>query len=214
MKYGRCVCGLNGSGKTTLASALAKELNFKHMDIEQFYFTSTDNPYASSRTREEVERLLIEDIKQNSCFVFSAVNCDITPKINDNYDLVVYLDVPLDMRMKRIRQRAFDKFGDRVLPGGDMYEQEERFFAYAKKRTSEKIENWIKTLSCKVVRLDGTKPIKENVELVKSLLLWGACIRPSVCLSKRPQGNRPCAASAGESSSSTVGSRPSSVALT
>ena len=58
------------------------------------------------------------------------------PEINDNYDLVVYLDVPLDMRMKRIRQRAIDKFGDRVLPGGDMYEQEESFFAYAEKRTA------------------------------------------------------------------------------
>ena len=106
MKYGICVCGLNGSGKTTLADVLAEELNFKHMDIEQYYFTSTDNPYASSRTREEVERLLLADIEQNPCFVFSAVNGDMIPEINKNYSLVVYLDVPLDMRMKRIRQRA------------------------------------------------------------------------------------------------------------
>ncbi len=171
MKCGICVCGLNGSGKTTLAEALAKELNFKHMDIEQYYFTSTDNPYASSRTREEVEQLLLTDIKQNPCFVFSAVNGDMTPEINENYTLAVYLNVPLDMRMKRIRQRAIDKFGDRVLPGGDMYEQEEQFFSYAEKRTPEKIEKWLKTLSCKVIRLDGTRPKQENVELIKSLLL-------------------------------------------
>ena len=170
MKCGICVCGLNGSGKTTLAGVLAKEFNFKHMDIEQYYFTSTDNPYLSSRTREEVERLLVKDIRQNRCFVFSAVNGDMTPEINDNYDLVVFLEVPLDMRMKRIRQRAIEKFGDRVLPGGDMYEQEEKFFAYAEKRTPEKIENWLRTLSCKVIRLDGTKPIQENVELIKILL--------------------------------------------
>ena len=95
-----------------------------------------------------------------------------TPEITENYALVVYLDVPLDMRMKRIRQRAIDKFGDRVLLGGDMYEQEESFFAYAEKRTPEKIEKWLKTLSCRVIRLDGTKPIQENIELIKSLLLW------------------------------------------
>ena len=116
--------------------------------------------------------MLVEDIQKNHCFVFSAVNGDMTPEINDNYDLVVYLDVPLDMRMKRIRKRAIDKFGDRVLPGGDMYEQEESFFAYAEKRTPEKIEKWLKTLSCKTIRLDGTKPIQESVELIKSLLLW------------------------------------------
>ena len=102
MKCGICVCGLNGSGKTTLAGALAKELNFKHMDIEQYYFTSTHNPYASSRTREVVERLLLEDIKKNPCFVFSAVNGDMMPEINDNYDLVVYLDVPLDPERGRL----------------------------------------------------------------------------------------------------------------
>ncbi len=125
MKRGICICGLNGSGKTTLACALAKELNFRHLDVEQYYFTSEHNPYASSRTREEVEQLLLEDIKINSGFVFSAVNGNMTPEINECYDLVVYLEVPLDVRMKRIRQRTIDKFGNRVLPGGDMYEQEE-----------------------------------------------------------------------------------------
>jgi len=80
------------------------------------------------------------------------------------------LDVPLDIRMKRIRQRAIDKFGDRVLPGGDMYEQEEKFFSYAEKRTPEKIEGWLATLSCKVIRLDGTKPIQVSVELIKSII--------------------------------------------
>ena len=64
MRCGICVCGLNGSGKTTLADALAKNLNFIHMDIEQYYFTSTYNPYASSRTKEEVERLLLDAIRR------------------------------------------------------------------------------------------------------------------------------------------------------
>ena len=168
MTCGICVCGLNGSGKTTLAGALAKELSFMHLDVEQYYFTSTDNPYSSSRTREEVEQLLLEDIRQNPCFVFSAVNGNMSPEINETFALVVYLDVPVDIRMKRIRQRAIDKFGDRVFPGGDMHEQEERFFAYAKKRTPEKIEDWLKTLSCKVVCLDGTRPIKESVEAIKA----------------------------------------------
>ena len=167
---GICVCGLNGSGKTTFAEALAKELNVKHMDIEQYYFTSADSPYASSRTREEVERLLLEDMNQNPDFVFSAVNGNMNSEINEKYSLVVYLDAPLDIRMKRIRQRAVEKFGDRVLFGGDMYEQEEKFFAFAQKRTPDKIEDWLNTVSCKVIRLDGTKSIQENVEFVKAFL--------------------------------------------
>jgi len=171
VRCGICVCGLNGSGKTTLAGALAEELSFKHMDIEQYYFSSADNPYSSSRTREEVERLLWEDIQNNPCFVFSAVNGDMSRKINRNYDLVIYLDVPLEIRMKRIRQRAIDRFGDRVLPGGDMYEQEEQFFSFAEKRTPEIIESFLKAVSCKVICLDGTKPVHENIEVIKASLV-------------------------------------------
>ena len=164
MQYGICICGLNGSGKTTLGAALAEKLGFKHMDVEDYYFTRTDNPYASARTREEVEVLLLEDVRKNPCFVFSAVNGNMNHEINSCYDLVVYLEVPLELRMKRIRQRAFDKFGDRVLPGGDMYEQEEKFFEFAEKRSPEKIEEWLQTLTCRVVRLDGSKPVKDNIK--------------------------------------------------
>ena len=166
MKYGICVCGLNGSGKTTLGAALAKKLNFKHMDVENYYFTQSDNPYASARTREEVEELLLEDINENPRFVFSAVNGNMNQEINSRYDLVVYLEVPSEIRIKRIRQRAFDKFGTRVLPGGDMYEQEEEFFAFAEKRTPEKIESWLDMLTCKVLRLDGTADIEENISKI------------------------------------------------
>ena len=164
MQYGICICGLNGSGKTTLGAALAERLGFKHMDVEDYYFTRADNPYASARTRDEVEVLLLEDIKQNPCFVFSAVNGNMNSEINSCYDLVVYLEVPLELRMKRIRQRAYEKFGDRVLPGGDMYEQEEKFFAFAEKRSPEKIEEWLQTLTCRVIRLDGTKAVEYYVQ--------------------------------------------------
>ena len=170
MKYGICVCGLNGSGKTTLASALAEELAFKYMDVEDYYFTSADNPYATARTREEVEELLWADIRQNPCFVFSTVNGNMNNDINEYYDLVIYLEVPLDIRMKRIRQRAVDKFGDKVLPGGAMYEQEEKFFAYAEKRKPDAIEDWLKTVQCRVLRLDGTQAVRENVRRIRDIV--------------------------------------------
>ena len=171
MQCGICICGLNGSGKTTLAKALAHDLNFKHMDIEDYYFTDVNNPYSSSRTRDEVEKLLLADITHNPCFVFSAVNGNTTNELSKYYSIIVYLDVPSEIRMKRIRQRAIDKFGKRVLLGGDMYQQEESFFAFAEKRTPEGIENWLKSVSCKVLRLDGTKPIQENIELIKASLV-------------------------------------------
>ena len=69
------------------------------MDIEQYYFTTSDNPYSSARTREEVKQMLLEDIKQNPYFVFSAVNGNMTDEINAYYSLVIYLDVPVEIRI-------------------------------------------------------------------------------------------------------------------
>lgn len=164
---GIIICGGNGSGKTTLGRELAKELQYKHMDIEDYYFLDTPIPYSKSRTREEVCELMLKDIKKYNNFIISAVNGDFGADINSRYELAIFLDVPLDIRLKRVKQRAYDKFGDRVLAGGDMYEQEQQFFKAVEKNYEKKTEQtkeWIKTLSCPVIYLDGTKPIEENIE--------------------------------------------------
>ena len=85
-------------------------------------------------------------------------------EINKRYDMIVYLEVPAEIRGIRLRQRAAEKFGERVLPGGDLYEQEEKFFAFAAGRSSAPIEEWIKNMPCRVIRLDGREPVRRNIE--------------------------------------------------
>lgn len=56
-----------------------------------------------------------------------------------------------------------------MLEGGDMYEQEQRFFNAVEKYGGEKIiktKEWLKTLSCPVIYLDGTKPIEKNIRIL------------------------------------------------
>lgn len=165
--FGICICGLNGSGKTTLGKALSQKTNFRHLDTEDFYFDkSNGNPYSASRTRDQVEDILFEEIQKHPQFIFTAVNGDFGKRITPAYKLVIYLAVPLDERMRRVKQRALDKFGDRVLEGGDMYEQEQKFFDFCAGRSDEKIIKWIETLSCPVLFLDGTKSTDSNIEII------------------------------------------------
>lgn len=166
-EFGICVCGLNGSGKTTLARSLSQKINYCHFDIEDYYFDiKTGIPYAQARTREQVEELLIADIQNHPRFVFSAVNGNFNDAVTSKYKLVIYLSVSIDKRMRRIKQRAFDKFGDRVLEDGDMYEQEQKFFEFCAKRSDEKIIQWLDTLSCPILRLDGTDTIENNISKI------------------------------------------------
>ncbi|MBO5270747.1 MAG: AAA family ATPase [Clostridia bacterium] len=168
---GICICGLNGSGKTTLAAAVAEALGLCHMDIEDYYFLNDGGvPYSVSRSREEVEELVFRDVERHPRFVFSSVKGSMSARIDCRYDLIVKLEVSKDLRMVRLRERAYKKFGERVLPGGDMYLQDERFFAMAAERSDASVEAWIRTLSCPVIRLHGSAPVSDNVRLISHCL--------------------------------------------
>ncbi len=72
---GIIICGLNGAGKSTLGKVLAKKLNFYFIDIEDLYFPKNDSNYmyASPRTREEVEAILLHKMKTHENFILASV---------------------------------------------------------------------------------------------------------------------------------------------
>lgn len=167
MGKGILICGLNGSGKSTLGKALAEKLRFYFIDSEDLYFPKAgNNIYAFPRTREETEKLLLGEIKAHENFVFASVKGDYGEAVFPFFRYAVLLDVPKDIRIRRVKNRSFRKFGNRMLPGGDLYEQEKRFFDFVESRAENTVEEWIHCLKCPVIRIDGTKPIEENVDLI------------------------------------------------
>ena len=168
MATGIQICGLNGSGKSTLGKALAEALRFHFIDNEDLFFvrTSANEPYANPRTRDEVIRLLMEKVHEYPDFVFAAVRGDYGADIIQHYSFVIVVETPKDIRAQRVRSRSFEKFGARMQPGGDLYESEEAFFRMAAQRDESHIENWLKTLSCPIIRVNGTKPVAENIEFI------------------------------------------------
>ena len=57
-----------------------------------------------------------------------------------------------------------------MLPGGDLYEQEEKFFDFVGSRSENTVKEWLETLCCPVIRVDGTKPVEENIRLITEQL--------------------------------------------
>ena len=168
MGTGIIMCGLNGTGKSTLGKALAEKLNFYFIDNEDLYFPKTDPNYiyASPRTREEVENLLFSEIRAHENFVFASVKGDYGEAIYPFFQYAVLIDVPKDIRIQRVKNRSFQKFGKRIFPGGDLHEQEERFFDFVKSRSENAVEEWVRSLSCPIIRVDGVRPIEENINII------------------------------------------------
>ena len=168
MGIGIQICGLNGSGKSTLGRALAEKIGFYFIDDENLYFSRSNpnEPYTNPKPRHEVEQLLMNEVKNHPDFVFAAVKGDYEKDIISMYDYVIMLEVPKSVRSQRVRNRSFKKFGSRMLLGGDLYNQEEAFFQMVESRQGSYVENWLQTVKCPIIRVDGTKPIDENVEYI------------------------------------------------
>lgn len=168
MGTGIQICGLNGSGKSTLGRALAEITGFHFIDNENLFFAERqgDEPYTNPNPREEAERLLMKEVSEHPDFIFAAVRGDYGKEIIPMYDYVIVIEAPKEIRSRRIRNRSFGKFGNRMLPGGDLCEQEEAFFRMAESRQEDYVENWLSSVKCPVIRIDGTKAVNENAELI------------------------------------------------
>ncbi len=166
------ICGLNGAGKSTLGRVLAGRLHYKFRDIENYYFPKTDDKYEYSvqRTEEEVAALLLNDLEENDDVVLASVRGNYSEQIEKLFNLAVYIDIPKEIRMARVRKRSYDKFGNRMLPGGDLYESEERFFKMVEARSDDHAKGWLKDLTCPVISIDGTAEIATNVEILLNVI--------------------------------------------
>lgn len=160
--HGIIVFGANGSGKSTLGCELARILDFKHMDIEHYHFEKSEIPYTAKRSREDCLGLMLADIQKYRSFVISAVTGDFGEEIQLMYDLAVFISTPKEIRMKRIVQREYERHGERIREGGDMYEQHVRFIDFAATRPLDEVERWAETLACPVIRVDGTEDYKRT----------------------------------------------------
>ena len=166
MPNGIIVFGANGCGKTTLGFELARKLNIKHFDVEDYYFEESKIPYSKPRSKDIVIELMLVDIEKCDSFVLSAVTGDYGDKISSMYKLGVFLSVPINIRVKRVERRSLEQYGERVLVGGDMYKQEQGFLEFVRTRNLSIIDEWTKTLTCPILHLDGTKAVSENIQLI------------------------------------------------
>lgn len=183
---GIAILGLNGSGKSTLAHALAEQINYFEMDVEDYYFPEQkasrrqalenhrimhtsdlgDLPFSNPRTRQEVQDVISKDIKTHPQFIISGVTMNWSDEILSYIDIAFLIQTPLEERLRRIQAREEKRFGMRVLAGGDMYTQQINFRNVVKNRDPKSVEESAKKLGCSVIIMDGTRPVAENLERI------------------------------------------------
>lgn len=168
MEHKIIVCGLNGAGKSTIVRAMGNRTGWATGDIEDYYFPKTDlaHPWAVRRTEEKIAVLLQHDLRAHDNFILAAVRGNYGEEVPKLFTAAVFISAPKEIRMQRVRQRAIDKFGDRVMKGGDMYESEQAFYQMIAKRSEKTVTDWLAGLQILVITIDGTRPVAESVEII------------------------------------------------
>jgi adenylate kinase family enzyme len=168
------ILGASGSGTTTLGRALAARLQCLHCDTDDYFWLLTDPPYTHQRERLERQRLLMEDITVHDSWVISGSLCGWGDVAIPLFELVVFLSIPHDVRMERLRRREHARFRERILPGGDMYEQSQAFLAWAASydeggldiRSRQRHDQWLSTLPCPILCFEGEYTLEEQLAVL------------------------------------------------
>ncbi|KAK9311516.1 hypothetical protein V1522DRAFT_406326 [Lipomyces starkeyi] len=172
------ILGASGSGKTTLGNAISAYLNVKHEDADDIFWEPTEKKFTKRRSSIAREEVLRERLNESESWVFSGVALPWAASIEPLYELVIFLQVDSKVRMERLRVREVERYGDRILEGGDRYEHSAGFLRWAKNYdlsdppVTDKVgrptnvtlaahETWLSGRLCPVLRLDSARPVDE-----------------------------------------------------
>jgi len=168
------IVGTSGSGTSTLGQALEREHGYKWLDTDNYFWFPTDPPFNQSRPREERAALMEAELQKHDKCVISGSPCGWGDIFIPCFDLVVFIDTPTAIRIERLQKREYERFGERIRKGGDMYEEHTGFIEWAKtydtnnppERCRKLHEEWFKLLKCPLLRVDGIKPVEELLKQI------------------------------------------------
>ena len=170
--------GPSGSGTSTLGKLIAENFNIPWFDSDEISWIKTDPPFTINRKRDERIKLLKEILMNNNSFVLSGAVRTWGDFISDYLDIVIYKYVEQQIRIKRLLERAKNRYGNRFYPGSDVYKLHEQLVDYTKKYETGGMDirsrmshlSWLNTLNCEIIRLEGDKTPEEELKIIKEII--------------------------------------------
>ncbi len=164
------ILGASGSGTSTLGSSLSKVLPHTYLDTDDYFWT-----IKFTKQREVPERIsmLEEDLSLYENYILSGAVCGWGDNVKSYFDLVIFLWIPQDIRLERLQQREFQRYGNEILAGGSKYVQSKTFLEWAslydsaglEVRSKSLHEHWMADLPCPILKIEGGYSVKERVDI-------------------------------------------------
>ena len=122
--------------------------------------------------------MLQEDLLKNEKVIVSGVLCGWGDRIKHNFDLVIFLWIPQNIRLARLERREIDRYGDEICVGVSRYKESTAFLEWAslydragnEVRSKYLHEQWMSELNCPILRLEGDYPVQNQVDRILEYL--------------------------------------------
>ncbi len=171
------ITGASGSGTTTVGRILSEQLGVKHFDNDDIFWGRTEIPFTVKRSIEERKKILQEIIGREKSWIFTGSALKWGELILQNADLIVRLSCDTKIRIARLKMRETERFGERILPGGDMHDNHIKFIEWAKKydtgglnmRSRQAEEIWMQNAGCEVLEIDNSDSEESAGQLIELL---------------------------------------------
>jgi len=169
------VMGASGSGTTTLGRALSGRLRVPHFDSDDYYWIPTVPPYQVKRDKAVRDARIAEDIRAFDDWVWSGSSVSWQHGALDRISLCVFLTLPGEIRLARLRAREQERHDSLTgVPRAELDKEAAEFMEWAARydgggvevRSLALHEQWLATLVCPVLRLDGDRTTAQRVNAV------------------------------------------------
>ena len=154
------------------------KLELPYFDSDDYFHGPSDPPFQNPRSATERFEMITSDLKPDQSWILSGGIAGWEPYPPLNISAFLFLQVPTEIRVSRLRQREYERFGERIRAGGDMHEAHEAFIQWASRydvgdvegKTLKRHEAYLMRQTVPVVRDSGEQPVGKIVEaLIDSL---------------------------------------------
>ncbi|WP_226670761.1 hypothetical protein [Metabacillus litoralis] len=169
------IMGASGSGTSTLGSSLSIVLPHIYLDTDDYFWTTK---FTKQSEVPERRSMLEKDLSLYENYILSGAVCGWGDNFKSYFDLVIFLWIPQDIRLERLQQREFQRYGNEILAGGSKYEQSKTFLEWAslydsaglEVRSKSLHEHWMADLPCPILKIEGDYTVNERVDIVLDYL--------------------------------------------
>jgi adenylate kinase family enzyme len=173
------IMGASCAGSTTLGNALAQRLNYPYFDTDYFFWEQTDLPFTVKRDRDERIQMLTQSLVPHPDHIVGGSLVNWGDEWLTAFDLVVFLYVTPEIRLQRLKDREFERYGDVIFTNPERIEAYQKFIDWATAydtnaisgRTLQVHKDWLSKVACPILEIKGDTTVPQRIELILDEML-------------------------------------------